>query len=156
VVIVVVLSLVWINFLFFYRGGSLYYVSRIENRNVFLERKTSSYYCLVYANSYLPADSKLLLLADERIYYSYHPAIPITAWRFVNLMRAYKFDVERLHQLLRSLGITHLLYDPFFHRIFEQKKEISDTLESVLEKYKRAHLSFVTERYGVELYELKD
>jgi hypothetical protein len=156
VVITVAASLLWINFLFFYRAQNISYVLQLENRDEFLARRSNSYYCLAYANNYLPEDSKLFLLADERIYYSYFPAIPITAWRFVELMRAYDFDVEQLHRLLCSLGVTHLLYNPFFHRRFEQNKQISDTLDAILEEYKAAHLTLIVEKSGVELYKLHD
>ena len=109
-----------------------------------------------FINKELPPQARLLFISDERLYYIRRQAIPLTASRMARFIKITgNHTMDEWKKLLTKLGITHILYNPGFHRRFEQVRAISDTVDEFFTRYKQQYLEPVYNRYGIEIYRIK-
>lgn len=153
---VVVAGLMYDSCVTFIRHRSLEYVAATIPERDYLTLRCENFPAVMVINEELPADARILFLSDERIYYCTRPAIPLIATRlaqFVSL--AGEHDLEEWNAWLDRQGITHILYNPGFHRGFEQVRRVSNIVDSFFERYKRERLEQIYNRHGIEVYRVK-
>ncbi|MCX7767340.1 MAG: hypothetical protein N2246_11610, partial [Candidatus Sumerlaeia bacterium] len=138
------------------RHKSLEYVAGITNREQYLALRSEIYPAVRFINTELPREAKILFISDERLYYCERSAIPLTAMRLARIINATGDNAMiEWRKLIDLLGITHILYNPSFHRRFEQLPKVSLLVDKFLEKYKTEHLQQIYNNYGIEIYRIK-
>lgn len=157
IVCLVVLALVYDNTITFFRHKSLEYVLGIINERSYITLRSEIYPASEFINTELPSDAKLLCISEERLYYIRRQAIPLTATRMARFIKTTGVHtMDEWKKLLAELEVTHILYNPGFHRRFEQVKTISDTVDEFFSRYKEKYLEPIYNRYGIEVYRIKE
>ncbi len=156
VVVAVSLFLLYDNFITVIRHRSIEYVVATLPERDYLTLRSEIYPAARYINQALPEDARILFLSDERLYYCRKPALPLTATRLAKFVEVTgEHSIDEWNSWLERRGITHILYNPGFHKAFEQVESVSEVVDTFMQGYRSRYLKEVYNKYGIHIYAIQ-
>lgn len=133
--------------------------TRVEKPEDFLADRVRAYPISQFINDNLEPDAGILFMVENRTFYCRRYCYYDDFWRgsvITNLI----YDAgssEGLFEKVQSLGITHIAYWNFPSLKkwnLDIDREIYRVAKEIFEDFREQHLSFITEKRGISLYQI--